>query len=83
MRPQGAKQMIAEQAPGIDVRYFPGIPDVSELPSAYKDTASVPRPIKRFGLAEVVYAVEPIATSWPATGSATRHGGRKGTPGPC
>jgi tRNA-splicing ligase RtcB len=28
--------MIAEQAPGIDVRYFCGAPDISELPSAYK-----------------------------------------------
>jgi RNA-splicing ligase RtcB len=52
--------MIAEQAPGIDVRYFSGIPDVSELPMAYKNAASMRRQIDKFGLAEVVDTVEPI-----------------------
>ena len=52
--------MIAEQAPGIDVRYFCGIPDISELPGAYKNAASMRRQIDKFGLAEVVDTVEPI-----------------------
>jgi tRNA-splicing ligase RtcB len=52
--------MIAEQAPGIDVRYFCGIPDISELPMAYKNAASMRRQIDKFGLAEVVDTVEPI-----------------------
>ena len=52
--------MIAEQAPGIDVRYFCGVPDISELPMAYKNAASMRRQIDKFGLAEVVETVEPI-----------------------
>jgi RNA-splicing ligase RtcB len=53
-------EMIAEQAPGIDVRYFCGIPDLSELPQAYKNAASVRAQINKFGLAEVVDTIEPI-----------------------
>ena len=52
--------LIAEQAPGIDVRYFCGIPDVSELPGAYKNAASMRRQIDKFGLAEVVDLIDPI-----------------------
>lgn len=52
--------MIAEQAPGIDVRYFCGIPDISELPMAYKNAAAVRRQIEEFGLADVVDTIEPI-----------------------
>lgn len=53
-------EMIAEQAPGIDVRYFCGVSDVSELPNAYKNAASVRRQIESFGLAEIVDEIEPI-----------------------
>ncbi len=61
-RPPGMTDMdmIAEQAPGIDVRYFCGVPDISELPGAYKNAASMRRQIDRFGLAEVVDTIEPI-----------------------
>jgi RNA-splicing ligase RtcB len=52
--------LIAEQAPGIDVRYFSGVPDVSELPGAYKNAASMRRQIAKFGLAEVVDQIDPI-----------------------
>lgn len=57
-----AEDMIAEQAPGIDVRYFCGNPDVSELPNAYKNAASMRRQIDKFGLCEVVDTIEPIGT---------------------
>ncbi|MBV8664653.1 MAG: RtcB family protein [Hyphomicrobiales bacterium] len=53
-------EMIAEQAPGIDVRYFCGVPDLSELPGAYKNAASVRSQIERFGLAEIVDQIDPI-----------------------
>lgn len=52
--------LIAEQAPGIDVRYYCGVPDISELPGAYKNAASMRRQIDKFGLAEVVDTVDPI-----------------------
>jgi tRNA-splicing ligase RtcB len=53
-------EMIAEQAPGVDVRYFCGIPDVSELPLAYKSASAVRRQIQSFGLAEIVDEIDPI-----------------------
>jgi hypothetical protein len=36
------------------------VPDVSELPGAYKNAASVRAQIGKFGLAEVVDTIEPI-----------------------
>jgi tRNA-splicing ligase RtcB (3'-phosphate/5'-hydroxy nucleic acid ligase) len=54
------EEMIAEQAPGVDVRYFCGIPDISELPNAYKKAASVRRQIERFDLAEIVDEIMPL-----------------------
>jgi RNA-splicing ligase RtcB len=53
-------EMIAEQAPGIDVRYFCGVPDVSELPLAYKSAKSVVAQIERHGLAEISDRIDPI-----------------------
>ncbi len=53
-------EIVAAEAPGIDVRYFCGVPDISELPSAYKDAASVRAQVERFGLARIVDVVEPI-----------------------
>jgi RNA-splicing ligase RtcB len=54
------EQMVAEQTQGIDARFFCGIPDVSELPGAYKDAAAVRLQIDEYGLAEVVDTIEPI-----------------------
>jgi len=51
--------MIASEAPGIDVRYFSGVPDISELPGAYKNAASMRAQIADYGLAEVVDTVLP------------------------
>lgn len=53
-------EMVAEQTKGIDARFFCGIPDVSELPGAYKSAAVVRRQIAEYGLAEVVDTIEPI-----------------------
>lgn len=73
MRRQEGKtpqQMMAEQTAGLDVRFFSGIPDVSELPMAYKNAASVRRQIDEYGLAEVVDEIRPIgcimAGDWQA-----------------
>jgi len=62
MRQQAGKteeQIVAEQTAGIDARFFCGVPDVSELPGAYKSAASVRAQIAEFGLAEVVDTIEP------------------------
>jgi RNA-splicing ligase RtcB len=55
-------EMVAEQTAGIDARFFCGIPDVSELPGAYKSAAVVRKQIAEFGLAEVVDTIEPIGS---------------------
>jgi RNA-splicing ligase RtcB len=56
------QQMVSEQTAGIDARFFCGIPDVSELPGAYKSAAVVRKQIAEFGLAEVVDTVEPVGS---------------------
>jgi RNA-splicing ligase RtcB len=47
---------------GIDVRFFSGTPDLSELPGAYKNAASVRAQIGEYGLAEIVDEVLPYGT---------------------
>ena len=50
---------VARETGGLDVRFWAGRPDTGELPSAYKDAATVVRQIRGFGLAEVVDYVDP------------------------
>lgn len=65
---------LRENAPafleGSDVRFFCGKPDLSELPGAYKDAASVRAQIAKYDLAEVYDTVEPygstMAGDWEA-----------------
>lgn len=57
MRRGGAD--IAAETKGLDVRFWCGQPDESELPSAYKNAASVRRDIEAYGLAKVVDTIEP------------------------
>lgn len=53
-------EIVAEETKGIDARFFCGVPDVSELPSAYKNAASVRAQIAEHGLARVVDTIEPV-----------------------
>ncbi len=53
------EQVLAEQTAGIDARFYCGIPDLSELPGAYKSAEAVREQISQFGLAEVVDEVLP------------------------
>ncbi|HEX8340442.1 MAG TPA: RtcB family protein [Tepidisphaeraceae bacterium] len=55
-----ARQMMAEQTGGIDARFYSGVPDVSELPLAYKDAATVRAQINEYGLAEVIDTIDPV-----------------------
>ncbi|MFK8250880.1 RtcB family protein [Ancylobacter terrae] len=52
-------EIFAQETAGIDARFFCGTTDISELPSAYKNAASVRRQIEGFGLAEIVDEVLP------------------------
>ncbi|MEH3147641.1 MAG: RtcB family protein [Methylobacterium frigidaeris] len=71
---------------GIDVRFFCGRPDLSELPGAYKDAAAVRAQIAKYDLAEVVDTVEPygsiMAGDWEADAPWRRGKGRGAAPGP-
>jgi len=55
-------EIVAAQTKGIDARFFCGFPDVSELPAAYKNAASVRRQIEDYGLAEVVDTIDPVGS---------------------
>ena len=52
--------VMAEQTRDIDARFFCGIPDISELPGAYKNADSLRRQIDDYGLARIVDTIEPI-----------------------
>lgn len=56
------EDILAEETAGIDARFFCGVPDISELPSAYKDAASLRAQITEFGLAEIVDTIEPVGS---------------------
>jgi tRNA-splicing ligase RtcB (3'-phosphate/5'-hydroxy nucleic acid ligase) len=56
---RGQAEVLAEQTKGIDARFYCGVPDLSELPGAYKPAAAVREQIKTFGLAEVADEVLP------------------------
>ena len=53
---------MARQTAGLDARFFSGVPDISELPGAYKDAGNVRRQIEQFGLADVVDMIEPLGS---------------------
>lgn len=64
------EEIFTSETVGLDIRSFCGKPDISELPSAYKNAASVRRQIESFGLAEIVDEVIPygsiMAGDWEA-----------------
>lgn len=48
-----------EETKGLDIRFYSGNIDISELPSAYKNAENVKNQIKRFGLGEIVDEILP------------------------
>ncbi len=84
----GEGELVAAQTKGLDVRFFCGIPDLSELPGAYKSAATVRRQIAHYGLAEVVDEIAPIGcimagdwqrnAPWRRRRSAIPSGGEEG-----
>lgn len=54
------RHAIARSTVGLDVRWFCGKPDLSEMPFAYKNAAQVRAQIREFGLAEVVAEIRPL-----------------------
>jgi RNA-splicing ligase RtcB len=55
-------EVFAAETEGLDVRFFSGNVDVSELPSAYKPAATVRAQMQKFGLADVVDEIVPYGS---------------------
>ena len=55
-------ELAALAARGLDIRSFCGVPDLSELPSAYKNAAAVREQIQKFDLAHVEDEVVPYGS---------------------
>ncbi len=51
--------VFAEETAGLDVRFFSGHVDISELPSAYKNADAVQAQMEEFGLGDVVDRIQP------------------------
>lgn len=57
--PAATEEVVRLETGKLDVRFFTGRPDVSELPSAYKSAEQVERQIKKFNLAVIEDRVLP------------------------
>ena len=55
-------EVFAEETAGLDVRFFSGNVDISELPSAYKNAENVKKQMKQFNLGEVVDEIMPYGS---------------------
>ena len=53
------EEMLALETKGLDIRFFAGKIDPSELPSAYKNADAVVRQIKKYDLAEIEDYIDP------------------------
>jgi len=58
--PGRVKQALDETTAGLDIRWFSGMPDLSESPLGYKDATKVKAQIARFNLAQVVGEIQPL-----------------------
>ena len=54
--------IFEEETKGLDVRFFSGNIDISELPSAYKNAENVKQQMKEFNLGEVVDEILPYGS---------------------
>lgn len=62
LSPNNLAAVLEKETTGLDVRFFSGFADASELPSAYKSAANVRAQIESYGLAEVVDEVIPYGS---------------------
>lgn len=62
LSPRDKAIIVERETKDIDVRFFCGHPDLSELPSAYKNPRAVREQIERHGLARIVDTILPAGT---------------------
>jgi RNA-splicing ligase RtcB len=55
-------EIFVEETKGLDVRFFSNEIDITELPSAYKNAATVRSQMDEFGLGEVIDEVLPYGS---------------------
>lgn len=53
------QEILEKETQGLDVRFYSGKPDISELPSAYKNAAEIQRQMDSYGIADVVDKILP------------------------
>ncbi len=58
--PKLLKKLVAEQTPGLDIRWWHGKADLSETPLVYKSAAQVKAQIQQFDLAGIVTEIQPL-----------------------
>ena len=63
------KEILKEETQGLDVRFYTGVADISELPSAYKNADNVVRDMQAFDLATVVDRVLPFGSIMAGDGN--------------
>lgn len=56
------EDVFRQETKGLDVRFYSGNIDISELPSAYKNAQAVQHQMKEFGLGEVVDEIIPYGS---------------------
>jgi len=59
---KSVEAIFVEETAGLDVRFFSGHIDITELPSAYKNAETVQAQMKEFGLGEVTDKVLPYGS---------------------
>ena len=74
---QTARQVFDEETKGLDVRFYTGSIDISELPSAYKDAETVQRQMREFGLGTVVDRIMPYGCIMAGNTRKNRRWGKK------
>jgi len=62
LSPNNIADILAKETRGLDVRFFSGNADVSELPGAYKNAAQVKAQIGEYGLADIVDEIIPFGS---------------------
>lgn len=60
--PNSIKAIIERETGGLDIRFYTGMPDVSELPSAYKNPQQVEAAIRAHKLADIQDRVLPLGS---------------------
>ncbi|HAA23797.1 MAG TPA: RNA-splicing ligase RtcB, partial [Cytophagales bacterium] len=77
------QEIFHEETEGLDVRFYSGEVDISELPSAYKNAQAVQAQMQEFGLGEVVDEIIPygciMAGDWNKNAAWKRKKRKMGT----